>query len=267
MLAQPPSTPPVAEPTRRVLLRRAATLGGAVLVGGALDLSTAATPAVAVARPPIATRAQWQARPPTSTGVVLGRGPDHIVVHHTASANSSDFSVSHAHALSRSIQNFHMDGNGWADIGQQFTISRGGHLMEGRNRTLESLTAGTLVVGAQTAGHNEHTIGIECEGLYTSAGPTSALWSMLVQLCAHLCERYGFSPATAIVGHRNYVATACPGDRLYGMLPQLRQEVSAVLGVAQADSPAGPMPDLGAGRPASRRTFDHGPARLSGERR
>jgi hypothetical protein len=273
MLDQPPPVSPSGvrradqpedEPTRRVLLSRAVALGGAALVGGAVDL--AATPAFAVARPSIATRAQWQARPPRSAAVVLSRGPDHIVIHHTASANSTDFSVSHAHALSRSIQNFHMDSNGWADIGQQFTISRGGHLMEGRNRTLDALNAGTLVVGAQTAGHNEHTVGIECEGLYTSAAPTSALWDMLVNLCAYLCELYGLAPASAIVGHRNYVATACPGDRLYGMLPQLRKDVAAALGQASSRTASEALPDLGGGRPTPGRGFDHGPALAPGER-
>jgi N-acetylmuramoyl-L-alanine amidase-like protein len=207
------SRPGATEPTRRVLLSRAAALG--ILVGGAVGVS-AARPALAVARPDIATRADWKARPPKSVAVVLGHGPDHIVIHHTASANSTDVSQSHAFALSRSIQNLHMDTNGWADIGQQFTISRGGHLMEGRNRTLACLGAGTLVVGAQTLGHNEHTIGIENEGLYTSASPTSVLWNAPVELCAYLCDVYGLAPATAIVGHRNYVATACPGTGCTG---------------------------------------------------
>jgi N-acetylmuramoyl-L-alanine amidase-like protein len=118
-----------------------------------------------------------------------------------------------------------------------------------------------LVVGAQTLGHNEHTIGIENEGLYTSASPTSALWNTLVESCAYLCDVYGLAPATAIVGHRNYVATACPGDRLYGMLPKLRQDVAAALGKAlSATAAANRLPDLGAGRPPPRHTFDHGPA-------
>jgi hypothetical protein len=191
--------------------------------------------------------------------------PDHIVVHHTASANSTDYSVNHAYALSRSIQNYHMDSNGWADTGQQFTISRGGYLMEGRNRTIYALDTRTHVVGAQCAGHNEHTVGIECEASTTSAGPTTALWNTLVRLCAYLCDLYGIAPSSGIVGHRNYVATACPGDTFYSMLPRLRQEIGAAMGLVAAAT-AHPLPDLGRGLRGPRRTFDHGPALAEGER-
>jgi hypothetical protein len=238
---------------RRTVLRGAATVAGGSLLG------VTATPATAsaLAAPPVHTRAEWNARPPTSAATVLDRGPDRIVVHHTASANSTDYSLSHAYALSRSIQNHHMDTNGWADTGQQLTISRGGHLMEGRNRSLSAVNAGDHVVGAHTASHNDHTIGIENEGLYTSALPTAALWARLVETCAWLCDVYGLAPA-AIVGHRDFNNTACPGDALYARLPDLRNEVSAKLGIAQTHpGSTAPVPS---GLPGPRHTFDHGPA-------
>jgi hypothetical protein len=34
----------------------------------------------------------------------------------------------------------------------------------------------------------------------------------------------------AIVGHRDYVSTQCPGDVLYARLPELRDRVAALLG-------------------------------------
>ncbi|MBC6456453.1 peptidoglycan recognition family protein [Actinomadura sp. HBU206391] len=250
-------------PSRRRLLGGAVTLGGAAVLAAATSLGSSAS---AATRPYISTRAQWQARAPRSTATILSRVPDHIVVHHTATANSTDYSVNHAYALSRSIQNFHMDGNGWADVGQQFTISRGGYLMEGRNRTIYALDTRTHVVGAQCAGHNEHTVGIECEGLYTSTGPPTALWNTLVRLCAYLCDLYGIAPSSGIVGHRNYVATACPGDTFYGMLPRLRQDVAAAMGLVGAAGAAHPLPDLGRGLRGPRRAFDHGPALAAGER-
>jgi hypothetical protein len=249
-------------PSRRRLLGGAVTLGGAAVLTGATGLTSSAS---AATRPYISTRSQWQARAPRNTATVLNRVPDHIVVHHTASANSTDYSVNHAYALSRSIQNYHMDSNGWADTGQQFTISRGGYLMEGRNRTIYALDTRTHVVGAQCAGHNEHTVGIENEGLYTSVGPTTALWNTLVRLCAYLCDHYGIPPSSGIVGHRNYVATACPGDTFYAMLPRLRQEVAAAMGVPGAAATAHPLPDLGRGLSGPRRAFDHGPALAEGE--
>ncbi|MCW2901693.1 MAG: N-acetylmuramoyl-L-alanine amidase [Streptosporangiaceae bacterium] len=259
------SAPRTAPPAgRRRVLGAAVALGGAALLAGATDLGSAAS---ATTRPYIYTRAQWKARAPKVPATVLSRMPDHIVVHHTATPNSTDYSTGHAAALSRSIQDHHMDTNGWDDIGEQFTISRGGHLMEGRNRTMYALDTLSQVVGAHTSGHNDHTVGIENEGLYTSATPPAALWDKLVQVCAYLCDLYGIAPSTGIVGHRNYNATVCPGDRLYGMLPRLRQEVAALLGLRVRAAETGHrLPDLGRGAPGPSRLFDHGPAVGRGER-
>ncbi|GAA1756280.1 MULTISPECIES: peptidoglycan recognition family protein [Streptomonospora] len=213
---------------RRSVLHGAALAAGGVLLGGAVDLA-AAGEAFAGVRPRVYTRGDWNARKPKNWAVVRSSPPDRIVVHHTATANSSNRSKSHAFALSRSIQNFHMDTNGWSDTGQQLTISRGGHVMEGRNRSLKAIAADNHVVGAHTANHNKHTIGIENEGNYVSATPPRDLMRALTDTCAWLCLSYGLDPATAIVGHRDYNATACPGDRLYAMLPQLRSDVRARL--------------------------------------
>ena len=46
-----------------------------------------------------------------------------------------------AYSLARSIQDFHMDSNGWIDTGQNFTVSRGGYAMEGRHRSLETFAS------------------------------------------------------------------------------------------------------------------------------
>ncbi|TDB88520.1 N-acetylmuramoyl-L-alanine amidase [Actinomadura sp. KC216] len=218
--------------------------------------TASAAPARAVPRR--YTRAEWSARPPKAAATVLNRAPDHIVVHHTASANATDLSLEHAFTLSRAIQNFHMDTNGWEDAGQQLTISRGGHLMEGRNRSLAAIGAGDLVVGAQTLGHNDHTIGIENEGTYMTEEPTAALWDALVATCAWLCGVHGLDPHAAIVGHRDYNTTACPGDALYALLPRLRNEVAGDLGMRRRVREA-PPPEP-SGLPGPRFTFDHGPA-------
>ncbi|WP_026119407.1 peptidoglycan recognition protein family protein [Nocardiopsis ganjiahuensis] len=213
---------------RRTMLRGAALAAGGVLLGGVLGVS-AAGPASASATPKVYTRADWKARAPKGGIQVLATGPTHIVVHHTATGNVSDTSTSHAAALSRSIQSYHMDSNGWSDTGQQLTISRGGHIMEGRDRSLQAIRDGKHVLGAHTANHNSHTIGIENEGTYTSTTPPGALMSALVDTCSWLCLVYRLDPQEAIVGHRDYNATSCPGDKLYSMLPQLRDDVGSRL--------------------------------------
>ncbi|GAB3477323.1 peptidoglycan recognition protein family protein [Nocardiopsis coralliicola] len=216
---------PAGAMTRRGAVRTAAVAAGAVLLGGAADLA-AAPAASASAEPKVYTRSDWGARKAARAATLTG-APDHIVIHHTATGNSTDYSAGHAAALSRSIQRYHMDSNGWDDTGQQFTISRGGHLMEGRNRSLSAVRQGRHAVGAHTADHNSHTVGIESEGTYTSATPTKALMERLTETCAWLCTVYGLDPKDAIVGHRDYNSTSCPGDRLYSLLPSLRRDVAA----------------------------------------
>nr|WP_312881440.1 peptidoglycan recognition family protein [Actinomadura alba] len=188
-------------------------------------------PAAADGGPPVIhPRRAWGARRPKEHARVLRGGPDHIVVHHTATPNSGDASLAHAFALSRAIQRFHMGGRGWSDIGEQLTISRGGHIMEGRNRSLRAMLSGRHAVGAQTLNHNSHTIGIENEGNYMRAPVPPALWSSLVRVCGWLCTVYGLDPYRAIVGHRDFNATSCPGDVLYARLPELRRQAAGLIG-------------------------------------
>nr|WP_246198651.1 peptidoglycan recognition family protein [Actinomadura syzygii] len=188
--------------------------------------------------PRVYTRAQWKARPARRPAKVLNRRPDHIIIHHTATANSRDTSLAHAFALSRFIQSFHMNRNGWDDSGQQLTISRGGIVMEGRNRSLKAVRARDLAVGAQVLHHNSHTIGIENEGTYSSRAVPRRLWHSLVEVCVWLCRTYDLEPRKAIVGHRDLNQTACPGDALYARLPALRRSVSARLGGSPDQEPA-----------------------------
>lgn len=174
----------------------------------------------------IHTRRAWNAKPPRRPAQVLGHAPDRIIIHHTATPNTKDFSREQAYRLSRIIQRFHMEELGWDDIGQQLTISRGGYVMEGRNRSLAAIGTGRHVLGAQLLGHNHHTIGIENEGTYAKAPVPAQLWSSLVDTCVWLCDVYGLDPFLAIRAHRDFGDTECPGDALYGRLPELREEVA-----------------------------------------
>ncbi|WP_024875384.1 peptidoglycan recognition protein family protein [Saccharomonospora piscinae] len=219
--------------------RRTLLLGGGLAVsavGAALTLPAQATAAPRPQAPPLVYgTGYWGARPPSAPITMLNHAPTYIVVHHTVNpGNTTDYSLERAFAISRSIQNFHMDSNGWIDSGQQFTISRGGHMTEGRHRSYEAVAGGTQhVMGANVGNHNSEVIGIENEGLYTDVDVTPALWDSLVELVAFIASQYGISP-DLIRGHRDFNATACPGDVLYARLPELRDAVAARLGVATA---------------------------------
>lgn len=177
--------------------------------------------------PDIDSTAEWNARPPRYGVNVLWKRPTKIIVHHTVSGNTSDFSRAQAHAHAHWVQDLHMDDNGWTDTGYNFVNSRGGWITEGRHRSLETLTGGgSFVQGAHTSGQNDEAIGIANEGAYhAGAVPPDAQWEVLVLLCAYVCEQYGIA-AHRIYGHMDYSDTQCPGV-LHDMLPQLRSEVAA----------------------------------------
>ncbi|MCP3804468.1 N-acetylmuramoyl-L-alanine amidase [Allokutzneria sp. A3M-2-11 16] len=218
---------------RRTLLGSGLTLTALGLIG----TSPATASVREAAAPAIHGTAAWRARPARAAISVLARRTSKIIVHHTATPNSTDYSLAHAFALSRSIQNHHMDANGWIDTGQHFTNSRGGHITEGRHRSLEALNSGNKhVLSAHTSGQNEVAFGIENEGLYTSVGPTAAQWNSLVQLCKHMCQKHGIA-TSQIFGHRDFNNTACPGNTLYARLPELRRAVAGAMGVAPEADP------------------------------
>ncbi|GAB3750492.1 hypothetical protein GCM10027599_07860 [Yimella radicis] len=209
-----------------VLSRRTLLAGTAAAAG--LGVAGARPAAAAVARPSVISCASWGAAPARNTITMVGP-PTKILIHHTASANVTDYSRDAAYAIARDIQTWHF-GRGWADTGQHFTVSRGGYVLEGRHRTLEGMTGGQgqFPRGAHCTGENDTSLGIENQGIYTTALPTSAQWNALVGLCAYLCQTYRLS-ANALYGHRQFRATACPGDAFYARLPQLRKDVAARL--------------------------------------
>ncbi|GAA4592991.1 hypothetical protein GCM10023194_56180 [Planotetraspora phitsanulokensis] len=257
--------------------RRAFLLAGTGLAGGLLLGASAQAFSGGPARPRIYTRSEWHAAPPKTKAVILNRTPDRLVIHHTATPNTSDQSLDAAFRLSRAIQRYHMHHNDWADIGEQFTVGRGGQIMEGRNRTLPAIEERKHVMGAQVADHNRHTLGIETEGTYTDDLPTEAQLASLTSLLAWLCGVYELDPAKAIIGHRDLNATSCPGDRLYAHLPQLREDVARRLGGrARSDDARLALPDPAVPDPAllaapgliiegqahlqrPLRAYDHGP--------
>ncbi|MFI9721979.1 peptidoglycan recognition family protein [Streptomyces sp. NPDC052396] len=257
---------------RRGLLSGALAGGAAAVAAGALSAPRAqAEPrpgdACPVPPPRLWTRKQWKAVPPEDPAGVRVEpfGPSLIVVHHMDYPNSTDYSLEHAFELSRICQYDHMHHNGWNDIGQQLTISRGGFLMEGRYRSAEAIGRGGHVIGAQVANWNTAAIGIENEGTYITELPPEAQWRTLVATCAWLCHRYRLAPMTAIVGHRDLnqpdttLTTECPGNALYKQLPKLRADIAEAMGLPVGDgSPNHVREDLPSTRTGP--AHDHGPA-------
>lgn len=171
--------------------------------------------------------------------------PEHVAIHHTDTANSADRSLDHAKQLSRNIQQWHFERD-WSDSGQQFTVSRGGHALEGRTGSWEALRDGSYFIeGAHVGGHNTTAIGIECEGNYTATVPPPELYATLVHLTSYICQQYGIPP-DRILAHRQFSgqATECCGDCFVAKLPLLRDDVAATLATGGVVASS-----LGAGAP------------------
>lgn len=172
-------------------------------------------------------RAVWGAMPPTSRFEVVAH-PRYIVIHHTEGSPTSG-GVERAKDMLKGIQRFHMESNGWSDIGYNFVNSVDGILLEGRANSLAEASRGNDVRGAH-AGTDEgnRSPGVANEGNFMTVPMNDTQWNSLVDMCAALCQACDIDPAN-IKGHRDFVATSCPGDVLYSRLPQLRKEVAARL--------------------------------------
>ncbi|NHU86077.1 N-acetylmuramoyl-L-alanine amidase [Kocuria sp. JC486] len=210
--------------TRRTLLKASAVIGGLGAAG-----AVAQAPAFAAIAPPsIISTATWGAKPAKRALTTLKHRPTYLVIHHMDSANTSDFSVGAAHSIARQVQSWHF-ARGWADSGQQFSISRGGHALEGRHGSLRALQSGTsFILGAHVANNNSKAVGIECEGRYGTELPPQKLYATLVHLATYICQQYGI-PVANIVPHRHFSDTSCCGDAFVAALPTLRSDVSKSL--------------------------------------
>jgi N-acetylmuramoyl-L-alanine amidase len=191
--------------------------------------------------PLLASRASWRAdeRIVRSKPVIADRLA-FAVVHHTAGRNG--YSPSESAAIVRSIQLYHVKGNGWNDIGYNFLVDRYGKVFEGRGGGVDR-----NVVGAHAEGFNTGSAGIAVIGDYGSTTVTKAAEDALASVIAwrldlahvdplgtlsHLSGGNGRFPGglpvflRTVSGHRDTGFTACPGDALYARL-------AAIAGAAQ----------------------------------
>ena len=127
---------------------------------------------------------------------------DQIVIHHTGNPTDDDLSAAEIDASHK--------GQGWTCIGYHYVIRKDGTVEQGRPH---------WTVGAHAYGENSHTIGIHVCGNFEEAEPTDAQIESLAMLLANLCTDYGLTiDRDHIVGHRELMATACPGRNLFAQM-------------------------------------------------
>src|SRR5699024_231699 len=140
----------------------------------------------------IRSRSSWGARAPRSRTTTSWGSRDEVTLHYSYGPESQTV---------RSIQDHHMDGNGWADIGSNSLVDHKGVAYEGR---------GWDGVGAHAAPRNTQGIGICFIG---RDGMSDAAKATVVALYDEACRRAG-RPLDR-KWHRALNYTAYPGTKDY----------------------------------------------------
>ena len=132
---------------------------------------------------------------------------DFIVVHHTGNPLDDDLSAEEIHRS-------HIVNNGWSGCGYHFIIRKDGTIEEGRP---------LWAMGSHAYGENWRSVGVHLCGNFEISVPTEAQIESAAYLIGWLCDYYDLTPtAETVVGHRDLMATACPGQNLYEMLQTIR---------------------------------------------
>ncbi|MFA6992518.1 MAG: SpoIID/LytB domain-containing protein [Candidatus Gracilibacteria bacterium] len=151
-----------------------------------------------------------------------------FVVHHTDTTKNLD----DPKQAIRDIYKFHAITRGWGDIGYNYIIDQNGNIYEGRY-------GGDGVIGAHAGIGNNGSIGIAILGDYENNKVPSKAKKALVELIARKSLQYNINPSgksmfrgnmmNNIFGHKDIMATACPGDNLYKQLGDIRKQASSRL--------------------------------------
>ena len=173
------------------------------------------------------------------------------IVHHTAGNN--DYTRAESAAIVRGIEIYHVQGNGWNDIGYNFLVDKYGQVFEGRYGGVDR-----PVIGAHAEGFNTSSLGVSVIGDFTSTKISPAAAASVEQLIAWRFDLAHIDPLSsltvasngnsrypagtpvvvrAVSSHRDVYFTDCPGNALYAQLPAIAKAV-ALLGGTKIYAPA-----------------------------
>jgi len=218
------------------------------------DTQTDSRASCSCSQPTATARTSWGASLGLGVGISIPPATyttvTHLVVHHEAGSNSS----TNWAARVRSIWDFHVNTNGWQDIGYNYLVDPNGVLYVGRG-------GGDNVQGAHFT-CNANTMGVCLLGDYTSVSPTSSAINKLTELLAWKSCQMDILPTgtsfhqasgiqlSNICGHRDNApasscntGTACPGNTFYPQLSSLRTSVSNYINTACSGGSIAPLND------------------------
>ncbi|MFM9634521.1 MULTISPECIES: peptidoglycan-binding protein [Streptomyces] len=147
----------------------------------------------------IISRATWGAQPwdGTPASVALSQRAE-FFVHYDGGAHVTRT----GYAIMRAIEAEHL-ANGWSGVGYAFVVDQAGNIYEGRGWGLQ---------GAHCPGHNISGIGVQI-AIGGDQEPSAKALAACRWLYEEACRKTGRTLVKR--GHRDGIATACPGTRLY----------------------------------------------------
>lgn len=124
--------------------------------------------------------------------------PQYIIVHTTAFKGDADIDL---------VRKWHVEGNGWRDVGYHYFIRRSGELQQGRQ---EHETG----AHCRDMGMNSKSIGICFEGHHNYEDWTLQQTKTFLSLGSRIIRKYDI-PVKNVLGHRETGAKKdCPGTRI-----------------------------------------------------
>ncbi|QAY15931.1 endolysin [Streptomyces phage Janus] len=167
----------------------------------------------------IVSRSAWGAKPwnGTPNSVSLSQRTEFFI--HYDGANHINYT---GVQVPRTIERTHIN-QGWAGVGYNFVIDQAGTIYEGRGWGLQ---------GAHCPGHNVSGIGVQI-AIGGDQEPSDKALAAARALYDEACRKTGRTLAKK--GHRDGIATACPGGKLYAW-------VKAGMPAGDYEEPSSPAP-------------------------
>ena len=178
----------------------------------------------------------YYTQPPYTSTII---SPTHTVIHHGASPDT----YTNGAAVVRSYWNYHVNSNGWSDIGYNYLFDKYGNAYQGRQNS-SPLTQD--VNGAHAGASNPYSLGINFLGNADVTLPTTIQLDTVMQFLAWWYDWRNYDPTTSatlilqsggsasvprILGHKdtNIGGTSCPGNTLYAGLASIRTGTKAII--------------------------------------
>ena len=167
----------------------------------------AATNNTASGKLKIVNRRTWLAQPAVAHSNNLSHPVPYVVIMHTATESCE--TQAGCVFIVRHVQTFHIDSDGWNDIGYSFLVGGDGNVYEGRGRDIE---------GAFAYGYNSKVIDVSFIGTFASELPTPKqlqAGQKLIDLGVKLGKN---SPEYKLLAQRQVSSTDSPGLAFFNVL-------------------------------------------------